>query len=791
MILSYKWLQDYTEIDAAPRAYAEAMSMSGSKVEGWENLADEIKNVVVGKVLSIEKHPDADKLVVCQVEVGGAEPIQICTGATNLYPGAVVPVALHDSYLPGGVHIKKGKLRGQVSNGMMCSFAELGLTEHDCPDQDADGIMILKDGSYTVGEDIVTALELDDLAVEFEITSNRPDCLSMIGLARESAATFRKPLRLPDPRVEHESGDIGDYLKVDVETENCLRYAAKVVKNVKIGPSPKWMRDRLRVCGIRPISNIVDITNYVLLEYGSPMHAFDYQQVENGHIIVRQARPGETLETLDGVVRHLDETMMVIADEQGPSVVAGVMGGEKSGIADDTTTIIFESACFAGPSVRRTSKKLGLRTESSSRYEKGLDPETCISALLRACQLVEQLGAGEVVGGVIDCYPAPKAPTVLHLDVDYTNRFLGTEIPKEDMVKYLESLEFEVRADDSIVVPSFRADVAHKADVAEEIARLYGYDKIPSTLAQTADEAELTREQKFARTIRQQLVGMGLYEIITYTFISPKYYDNIRLPADSPLRDSVTIRNPLGEDTSVMRTTALPSMLDILSKNYANRNLSCRLFELATVYEKAGDDQLPNEPEHLTLGMYGDCDFYTIKGVCQGLLDGLKVPGCRFIPCADHPTFHPGRCAEIELDGKIVGVIGEVYPEVAAGYGIKPRTYIAELDIASLLAGAVETVTYKPLPKFPASTRDLALVCNEEILVGDITESIQHSAGKLLEKVEFFDIYRGKQLPEGKKSVAFKIVLRSENETLTDKHADDIVAKILKNLAPLGVSLRA
>lgn len=791
MNLSYKWLQDYTPCDLAPRAYAEAMSLSGSKVEGWSSLADEIKNVVVGQVVSIAPHPRADKLVVCQVEVGRGEPLQICTGAANLKPGDKVPVALHDSDLPGGVHIQRGELRGEISDGMMCSFAELGLTIHDCPDQREDGIMVLEPDA-AVGQDIVKALELDDLSVEFEITSNRPDCLSMIGLARETAATLNQPLRLPEPTVESESGDIADYLKVDVESDLCLRYAARVIKNVKIGPSPKWMRDRLRVCGVRPISNIVDITNYVMLEYGNPMHAFDYERVAGHHIIVRTAREGEHLVTLDDVDRTLTPEMLVIADEAGPSVVAGIMGGEQSGISDETNTVIFEAACFSGPSVRRTSKKLGLRSESSARYEKGLDPNACMGALMRACQLVEELGCGEVVGGVIDCYKNPLKPWKIALDEGYMNRFLGIDIPRSEMEEYLTRLGFGIDGGD-VVVPTFRADVEHKADVAEEIARIYGYDKIPATLAKTADEAELTKEQKFKRAVGGALVGMGLNEIITYTFISPKYYDKIDLPAESPLRDSVTIRNPLGEDTSVMRTTAIPSMLEVLARNYANRNLCCQMYEIATEYRKQdGPDDLPDESEAVLIGMYGgESDFYRLKGVVENLLEATGVKDASFLPEKGDPTFHPGRCAKLLLGGEEAGTLGEVHPHVAQNYGIKQKVYLARIPLAGLLKNARREISYRPLPKFPATTRDLALVCDESVLVGDISRAIAESAGSLLEGVEFFDIYRGKQIGEGKKSVAYKLIFRSDSETLKDEHADAAVERVLGALEPLGITLRS
>ncbi|MBQ1234652.1 MAG: phenylalanine--tRNA ligase subunit beta [Oscillospiraceae bacterium] len=791
MNLSRNWLQEYVDVaDIDNKTYNDALTMSGSKIEGYDDERDHFSRVVIGRVESIERHPNADKLFVCQVNVG-SETVQICTSAQNLHVGAVVPVALDGSDLPGGIHIKAGEMRGVQSCGMMCSFNELGLTEHDCPEADPNGIWLLQ-GEYTLGQEVTEALGLNDTCVEFEITPNRPDCLSVIGLARETAATFGRELKLHTPVVKGCGGNIHDMLKVDVlNGENCLRYCAKVVKNIKVEPSPKWMRDRLRVSGVRPINNIVDITNYVMLEYGNPMHAFDLALVDGGHIVVRNAVDGETIETLDGVVRTLTGEMLVIADENKPSAVAGIMGSETSGINDNTNTVVFESACFKGSNVRRTGRKLGMRTESSGRFEKGLDSDLCMPALLRACELIELLGAGEVVDGVIDVYPNPKQQTKILLEVDYINRFLGTDISREQMIAYLQSLEFTMDGD-YVLVPSFRDDVKHKADLAEEVARLYGYNNIPITLPKANPKATLTAEQKFERSAVRAMLGLGYTEIISYTFVSPKFYDTINLPADSPLRKSVTILNPLGEDTSMMRTTALPSMLQILQNNYANRNMDCSIFELAKEFTpKESVDELPDEKVKLMIGAYGkNGDFYTLKGQIDALLKALSVGKAKYEAVTDNPSYHPGRCAKLSVNGTVIGIMGEVHPLVMQNYGMKTKAYVADLDMPAMMSLADTDRHYHPLPKFPAVTRDLALVCDEAVTVGSIAEVIEASCGSLLEKVQFFDVYRGAQVGEGKKSVAYSIVLRSETGTLSDKEADAAVEAILNNLAPMGVTLR-
>ena len=791
MNLSMKWLNDYVKIDCNPHEFAAAMTMSGSKVEGYEVEGEGVSNVVVGKILSVEKHPDADKLVVCQLDVGKGDSIQIVTGADNVFAGAVVPVALDGSTLPGGVKIKKGKLRGVESNGMLCSLNELGLTVHDFPYAIEDGIFIIEE-DCEIGEDIHTAIGLNDISVEFEITSNRPDCLSVTGLAREAAATFNKPFRLPKPQVKGSGDNIENYLKVTVENnELCRRYSARVVKNVKIGPSPRWMRERLRASGVRPINNLVDITNYVMLEYGQPMHAFDLKYVSGGQIVVRNAKMGETIETLDGTVHELSPEMLVICDAEKPAAVAGVMGGEYSGIMEDTQTVVFESASFKGASVRTTAKKIGLRTESSSRFEKGLDPALCEDALARACELVEQLGCGEVVDGIIDVWGSRNTPAVVKLEPEWVNRFLGIELPREQMVSILEKLDFTVEGDD-VTAPPFRIDIESKADIAEEIARFYGYDKIPVTAIRGTAQGHLTPEQQFGRKAVRAMLGMGCNEIQTYSFISPKYYDKIDLPADSALRRSVEILNPLGEDTSVMRTTILPSMLETLARNYNNRLPKAYLFETGAEYIPTAPEQLPEEKKVLSIGLYGpNTDFYTLKGMVETLLSTLRIAEVDVVPCKEEPTFHPGRCAKIVRDGEEYGIFGEVHPKVLENYGIGTKAYVARMDLGLLFTAVLPEQSYKPLPKFPAAARDLSVVCDEETPMMEVEKAIQKAVGKSLEDVTLFDVYRGEQVPAGKKSLSFAITMRSFERTLTDEEADNAVRRVLKALDAMGITLRA
>lgn len=791
MNLSMKWLSDYVDIGSiSPKQFADDLTMSGSKVEGYEVEGAAISNVVVGKVLSIEKHPDADKLVVCQIDVGEQQPIQIVTGATNVVVGALVPCCLDNATLPDGKKIKKGKLRGVVSQGMMCSLGELGLTVNDFPYAIEDGIFLIQE-DCNPGQDIQSAIGLNDTSVEFEITSNRPDCLSVIGLARETAATYQLPLTVSYPTVKGCGDDIKNYLKVEIQNpELCPRYTAKVVKNVKIQPSPRWMRERLRASGVRPINNLVDITNYVMLEYGQPMHAFDLKYVKGNHIIVRNAKAGETMMTLDGIDRIFGPEMLVIADEESPVAVAGVMGGEFSGIMEDTNVVVFESANFQGSSVRMTAKKLGMRTDASSRYEKGISPESTMECVLRACELVELLGAGEVVDGVIDVDYSDKTPKTVAFTPDWINQFLGTDISEEDMKKTLLSLGFQLE-NQIITVPYFRVDIEHKADIAEEVARIYGYNRIPTTALTGISRGVITPQQKFERAINDTMLSLGCFEIMTYSFISPKYYDNIMLPADSQLRNSVVISNPLGEDTSMMRTTTIPSMMEIISKNYNNRNPHLWAFEIGNEYYPIETQVLPKESKKLTIGLYGnDADFYTLKGMTDTLLDRLCVYETDIQPCTTHATFHPGRCAVLVKDGREIGILGEIHPKVCENYSVGTKVYLAKLDVEALMELSNAKKTYHALPKYPASVRDLSLVCDKDLPIVQIEKTIQQAAGKILEKVELFDVYYSEQLGQDKKSVAYSIVMRSSEATLTDEEADNAVKRILKQLEKIQVFLR-
>ena len=796
MNLSRKWLNDFVEVACDNHEFSEKMTMSGSKVEGYEVMNENIIKVVVGQIKSVEKVENSDKLLCTQVCVGD-ETIQVVTAAQNVYEGAYVPVALDGSTLPNGVKIKKGKLRGVESNGMFCSIAELCLTKNDFPTAVEDGIFILNDepelnGKLNCGDDIAKVLGLDDTSVEFEITSNRPDCMSVIGLAREAAATFDLPLKLHTPEIKKTEGDINDYVSVEVEnTELCSRYAARVIKDVKIEPSPMWLRERLRASGVRPINNFVDITNYVMLEYGHPMHAFDHRYVTDGKIVVRNAKAGEKIMMLDGIERDLSEEMLVIADSEKPMAVAGVMGGEYSGIMDDTTTVVFESACFDGVSVRTTAKKLGVRTDSSARFEKGIDPKNAYGALQRACELVEMLGAGTVVGGTIDCDNSDPEPIKIKFEPEWTNKFLGINISKEKMVEYLTKLGFTVDSDDMITVPSIRVDVFHKADIAEEIARIYGYDNIPTTSPMGAANGGYTSEQKFERQLVEIMLACGCYEAMTYSFISPKAYDKVNLKADSYLRKCVEISNPLGEDTSVMRTTTLPSMLESLSKNYNARNESAYLFEMGKVYLPVENEELPDERKILTLGLYGkDTDFFTAKGIVETVFNETGISGVEFEAKA-WDSFHPGRTAEITKDGKVIGVVGEVHPVVLENYDIGTKAYAIMLDFETMFEFANYEKSYKETPKFPAVTRDLSLVADKDTPVRVIEKAIIMGAGKLLEKVTLFDVYEGAQVGEGKKSVSYSIRLRSMDSTLTDEQCDSVVKKCLKLLSDNGVTLRS
>ncbi|WP_455529854.1 phenylalanine--tRNA ligase subunit beta [Ruminococcus sp.] len=817
MNLSMKWLGDYVKADMPIKDFCHALTMSGSKVECYEKEGSNISNVVVGKILSKGPHENADALFVCQVDIGAEAPIQIVTNAKNVKEGDLVPVALDGAVLPEG-KIKKCKMRGVESFGMFCGLETLGLTAHDFPYADPEGVFVIEE-DCKLGEDIHTAIGLDDTSVEFEITSNRPDCLSVIGLARETAATYGTELKVKAPEFKGVDGDINSMLKVDIHnTEKCQRYCAGIVKNVKIGPSPRWMRERLRASGVRPINNFVDITNYVMLEYGQPMHAFDLRYVEGAHINVRNAKNGEKIMTLDGVERELTEDMLVIADEKKPVAVAGIMGGEYSGIMDDTTTVVFESAYFEPTQVRRTSKALKLKSDASARYEKGVDRLISMTCLKRAFELVEELGAGEVLNTVIDRDYTDKTPATVDFSADWINNFLGTDISEADMIKYLERLDFKVEGG-KVIAPSFRIDIGCKADIAEEVARIYGYNNIPSTDFRGVARAEFTEEQKFTRILRNAAAALGGYEIATYSFVSPKYFDRIRLPQDSRLRKVVRIVNPLGEDTSVMRTSTIPSMLDVLSFNYNNRNEKACLFEIAKEYLPASEEKpfingdtlansgkqkhkysysLPDEPQRLTIGMYGgDADFYTLKGMVEQLLAELKINDVEYVRATDSDIFdekyalHPGRSAVILKDGAPLGIMGEVHPEVQETYEIGVKTYVAKLNIPELMAAAADKITYKPLPKFPATTRDLSLLVDEDMPVAELEKAIKGAVGKILEKVSLFDVYRSDDMKKnGKKSIAYSISMRSHEGTLTDEQADGAMKRVLKALSAIGAELR-
>lgn len=886
MILSRNWLNEFVDLkDITDKEFNDEMTLSGSKVETIERPDENLKNVVVGKILEMKRHENSDHMWVCQIDVGQAEPVQIVTGAWNIHVGDYVPAALHGAHLPGGVKIEKGKLRGVESNGMLCSLKELGMTaEHDfpyaiitpaallndyhpidpakpsipadikpgdkvygpvlcgrveavkstdggynvrvndgkttraaktvcsnlhegdlvayntksdtiCTLEDlhaeqkefphciADGIFVLQEEDAEPGLNMARVLGFDDSIVEFEITPNRPDCLSVIGLAREASATFKRPLKLHEPEPHGCGGSIADLVDIDIEDGDlCPRYTARMVKNVKIAPSPRWMRERLRNSGVRPINNIVDITNYVMLEYGQPMHAFDFSCVEGGHIIVRTAREGETIQTLDGNERKLTPNMLCICDEHKPVCVAGVMGGANSEIVGDTAMVLFESANFNGVSVRRTASALGMRTDASSRYEKGLDMMNTIKAVERACELVELLGCGEVVDGVMDVVAKEKVPTVVKLEPDKINALLGTELSEDLMREILVSLGFILNGDD-IYVPSWRGDVEHYSDIAEEVARFYGYNKIPCTLMRgETTRGGFSEQQRFDRAIGGAVRALGYDEIITYSFISPTYYDKIRMPKDSSLRNSLKILNPLGEDTSIMRTTILPSMLEIIARNHSYRNKSARLYELGKIYLPR-EDGLADEPKYLSLGAYGDgVDFFSFKGSIETLLHELRITDVKYVACTDNDSYHPGRCAKVYAGETYLGVFGQIHPLVAANYGMDTEVYTAELSFDAMYEKRGDIPVYQPLPKFPAVTRDIAVVCDEAVTVGALEESIRRGAKGLLKDVSLFDIYRGPGVASGKKSVAFNLVLRADDRSLTGEEADEDVQSILAAL---------
>ena len=789
MLLSRKWLNEFVDVsldEYKDREFAEAMTVSGSKVEITEDLSKKIRNVVAGRVISMEKHPDSDHMFVCMVDVGKDSPVQIVTGAQNVSAGDIVPAALDGSLLPDGTEIHSSILRGVESDGMLCSLKELGLTLHDYPYAIENGIWIIEE-DCAPGDDIGKLIGMDDHVVEFEITPNRPDCLCVIGLAREAAVTFGKELKLHTPVVEAKAGgNINDMAKIIIEDpELCPRYTARMVKNVKIAPSPAWMRERIRNAGMRPINNIVDITNYVMLEYGQPMHAFDFSCVNNGEVHIRRAKKGESIQTLDGNERALSENMLCICDTDKPICVAGVMGGANSEIVGDTAMVLFESANFNGPSVRRTATALGMRTDASSRYEKGLDPENTIKAVQRACELIELLGAGEVVEGIIDVVPNEIKKTSVKLEPGKINALLGTDISEDEMRRILLDLGFGFDKD-TVLVPSWRGDVEHYSDLAEEVARFFGYNEIPVKFSGAINKCGgYTDSQLCENKIGEICRSLGMDEIITYSFISASYYDKINLPSDSPLRDSLRILNPLGEDTSIMRTTILPSMLEIITRNFNFRNKAASLYEIGRIYLKR-DDGLADEPKIVSLGMYGDgVDFFTLKGNVEAILKGLRVGDTakiKYTAKKDNPSYHPGRCAEVWAGDSCIGILGQISPSVCANYGLDCEVYCAELSFDALFEHKGALPVYKPLPRFPSVTRDIALICDIKIPVGDLEECIIRSGGEYLKNCELFDVYTGHHIAEGKKSVAFSLTMRSDDHTLTDDDAEKTVAAVLRAL---------
>ncbi|MEG0085538.1 phenylalanine--tRNA ligase subunit beta [Niameybacter sp.] len=794
MNIPMSWLKQYVDIDVDVNTYIDAMTMSGSKVETVEVSGEEITKVVAGKIIDTQGHPDADKLRVMQVDIGAEATIQIVTAATNVNTGDVVPVSLDGATLAGGLKIKTGKLRGVESQGMFCSVEELGFATSDFEDAPEDGVYIFNQ-PIELGADVKPYFGLGEEVVEYEITSNRADCFSILGIAREAAATFKKPFKYPEITVEEVSGNATDLAKVTIENETlCPRYAARIIKNVKVGQSPKWLKDRLLSAGLRPINNIVDITNYMLLEFGQPMHAFDYNKLQGHHIIVRNARDGEKMVTLFGDEVELDSTMLVIADEAKPVAIAGVMGGEDTKVTEETTTILFECANFNGYNVRQTSKKLGVSSDSSKKYVKGLDPNNITDAIERAAQLINMTNAGEVVAGIIDVYPVKRESITIPYDLAWINNYLGTKVTEEEMKAYFESLEFEVNTETKTVkLPTFRSDITMMADLAEEVARLYGYDKIEVTLERGKPTVgHKNFEQETVTEIRNLMSRYGVHGAVTYTFESPKALDKLCIPMDSALRDVLTITNPLGEDFSVMRTTTLNGILTSLSTNYNRRNETAMLYEVGKVFEKVEGQELPNEIKKITVGIYGkDVDFYTLKGLVEALVEDLYVQKVDFERNTELPFMHPGRTANLLISGKVCGYFGEIHPQVAKNYNIEAKTYVAELDLMMMLNNMEKARSYTALPKYPATTRDIAMLVQADVLVGEIEKVIKQRAGKLLTSCELFDVYQGKQIEEGFKSVAYNLVFRSPDHTLTDEEIQKSMKKILNGLETvIGAKLR-
>ena len=805
MRTSLEWIRSMVpELSCTAQEYMDAMTLSGSKVEGYEELDADLEKIVIGQIEKIEKHPDADKLIICQVNVGTGENIQIVTGAPNVKEGDKVPVVLdggrvaggHDGKkTPGGVKIKKGKLRGVESFGMMCSIEELGSTKDMYPEAPEYGIYIFPEDAV-VGADAVEALGLHNSVFEYEITSNRVDCFGIIGLAREAAATFRKEFHPPVVTATGNNEDVNDYVKVSVEdTTLCPRYTARVVKNIKIAPSPEWMQRRLAAQGIRPINNIVDITNYVMEEYGQPMHAYDLDTIAGHQIVVKRAEKGQKFVTLDGQERTMDDSVLMICDGEKAIGIAGIMGGENSMITDDVKTMLFEAACFDGTNIRLSSKKVGLRTDASGKFEKGLDPNNAIEAMNRACQLIEELGAGEVVGGVVDVYTTVKEGRNIPFEPEKYNRLLGTDIAPETMLDYFKMLDLGYdKEKNEILVPSWRQDLECDADIAEEVARFYGYDKIPTSLpsgeATTGKLSFKLRVEKLARDIAE---FCGFSQAMTYSFESPKVFDKLLLPADSPLRETVVITNPLGEDFSIMRTVSLNGMLASLATNYNRRNQNVRLYELGNIYlpKQTPVTELPEERMQFTLGMYGEGDFYTMKGVVEELFDKLGMHEKAEYDPSDKKSFlHPGRQADIVYHGNVIGYLGEIHPTVAANYAIKERVYVAVLDMPYIVEYASFDRKYRGIAKFPAVTRDLSMVVPKEVLAGDIEKVFDEKGGQYLERYALFDIYEGAQIKRGYKSIAYTLTFRAQDKTLEDADIQNAMNKILKKLEELGIELR-
>ncbi|AEE90865.1 Phenylalanine--tRNA ligase beta subunit [Tepidanaerobacter acetatoxydans Re1] len=788
MLVPISWLKDFVDINEKPEELSKRLTMSGSNVEGIEYWGTDIKNIVIGEIQTVQKHPDADKLVIVYVNTG-EETIQIVTGATNIKAGDKVPVALHGSTITGGKKIRTSKLRGIESAGMLCSAEELGLDDHGLPKEMQNGILILPEDA-PVGKDIKDYLNLEDVVIDFEITPNRPDCLSIVGVARETAATFKSNFRIPEINLKEEAEDcVKDNVNINIEAEDlCNRYVARLVKDIVIEPSPLWMQRRLQTCGVRSINNIVDITNYVMLEMGQPLHAFDYDKVEGHSIIVRRGKTSEKIETLDGNIREINESMLLITDGKKPLGIAGVMGGADSEITSSTKCVLIESANFFGPNIRRTSKQLGLRSESSMRFEKGIDPNICLQAADRACELIEQLGAGKVLKGYIDVFPGKTAPKEIPFNPDKINSVLGTDIPTNEMVDILNRLEITVNSTADgmkVIVPTFRSDLVEEADIIEEIGRMYGYDRLPITLPTgNVTHGKLSDHQKYINEIKDVLVYNGYSEIYTYSFISPKVFDNINAPQNSSLRQAITLLNPLGEEHSIMRTTLMPNILDVISFNLNHKVDELRFFEIGAAYlpKELPLKELPYENKRIAIGLCDDSmDFYDLKRVIETLFKKLRIKNYNFLQ-EQHFAFHTSRCAKIVLGNDVIGFAGEINPDVLENYEISKRVYIAELDLDIILSNASGKVGFEPLPKFPTSDRDLAIVVNEKVLVGDVINTIKESAGNLLERVELFDIYQGGQIAKGYKSIAFSLVFRAEDRTLTDTEVNEIIEKITKHL---------